>query len=100
VVADLAPSRVAVLVTHGGTSVRLLEALLDLGPEHRRIFGPLGNCAWTEVVPQGSRWRVLRHNWSPLGALPAQGAGAGREGLEGATAEGAGPPAQDADAVA
>jgi broad specificity phosphatase PhoE len=100
VVADLPPARVAVLVSHGGTSGRLLEALLDLGPEHRRVFGPLGNCAWTEVVPQGSRWRVVRHNWSPLGGVPAQGNGNGREVLPDATPEGAPPPAEDADAVA
>lgn len=101
-VEELPGARVAVLVTHGGTSGRLLEALLDLGPEHRRLFGPLANCAWSELVPQGSRWRVLRHNWSP----PAgEGAGQLRAGTvrgaqaDGATPDGAPPPAQDADAV-
>ncbi|RBY83160.1 histidine phosphatase family protein [Blastococcus sp. TF02A-26] len=101
VVAGLPPARVAVLVSHGGTSGRLLEALLDLGPEHRRVFGPLGNCAWTEVVPQGSRWRVVRHNWSPLGDMPSKRSRpAVRESLDGATPEGAPPPPQDADALA
>ncbi len=115
-VRDLPPARVAVLVTHGGTSGRLLEALLELGPHHRRVFGPLGNCAWSELVPQESRWRVLRHNWSPPvavpspqhsdGTAPADGVapdgvvpdGAAR--IDGATPDGAPPPAQDADAFA
>ena len=100
VVTDLPPARVAVLVTHGGTSGRLLEALLELGPEHRRLFGPLANCAWSEVVPLGSRWRVLRHNWGPLGGLPAQRPGTAREGVAGSTPEDAAPAAEDADAVA
>ncbi|MCO7220633.1 histidine phosphatase family protein [Klenkia sp. PcliD-1-E] len=69
-VADLPPAPVAVLVTHGGTGGRLIEALLSLGPEHRRIFGPLGNCHWTELAHQGSRWRVLRHNASATGGAP------------------------------
>ncbi|SEO59026.1 histidine phosphatase family protein [Trujillonella endophytica] len=99
---DLPPARVAVLVTHGGTSGRLLEALLELGPEHRRVFGPLGNCAWSELVPQGPRWRVLRHNWS----APSVDSSAQRDGVPrrarpgGAPPEDAAPPAQDADAVA
>ena len=70
---DLPPAPVAVLVTHGGTGGRLVEALLGLGPEHRRIFGPLGNCHWTELAHQGSRWRVLRHNASATGGAPAAG---------------------------
>ncbi|WP_369137306.1 histidine phosphatase family protein [Modestobacter versicolor] len=63
-VADLPPATAAVLVTHGGTAGRLLEALLGLGPEHRRIFGPLGNCHWTELSFQASGWRLMRHNLS------------------------------------
>jgi glucosyl-3-phosphoglycerate phosphatase len=55
---------VAVVVTHGGTAGRLMERLLQLGPEHRRVFGPLANCAWTELAHQGGRWRVMRHNSS------------------------------------
>ncbi|WP_034508116.1 histidine phosphatase family protein [Blastococcus sp. URHD0036] len=98
VVSDLPPARTAVLVTHGGTSGRLLEALLDLGPEHLRVFGPLANCAWSEIVPLGSRWRVLRHNWAPLGGLPAQRPGTAREGLARPAPEDAA--AEDADAVA
>jgi probable phosphoglycerate mutase len=62
--ADLPPSPLAVAVTHGGTVGRMVERLLDLGPEHRRLFGPLGNCAWTELAFQGGRWRVMRHNTS------------------------------------
>ena len=39
--ADLPAAESAVVVTHGGTAGRLLEALLGLGPDHRRVFGPL-----------------------------------------------------------
>jgi glucosyl-3-phosphoglycerate phosphatase len=62
--AELPPQPVAVVVTHGGTAGRLMERLLGLGPEHRRVFGPLANCAWTELAHQGGRWRVMRHNSS------------------------------------
>lgn len=68
--ADLPRAPLAVVVTHGGTGGRLIEALLGLGPEHRRILGPLGNCHWTELAHQGSRWRVLRHNASAEGGSP------------------------------
>jgi probable phosphoglycerate mutase len=63
-VADLPPASAAVLVTHGGTAGRLLEALLGLGAEHRRVFGPLGNCHWSELSFQASGWRLMRHNLS------------------------------------
>jgi glucosyl-3-phosphoglycerate phosphatase len=59
---DLPAAGTAVVVTHAATSGRLIEALLGLGPEHRRVVGPLGNCAWSELVPQGTRWRLMRHN--------------------------------------
>jgi probable phosphoglycerate mutase len=62
--AELPPQPVAVVVTHGGTAGRLMERLLELGPPHRRVFGPLANCAWTELAHQGDRWRVMRHNSS------------------------------------
>ncbi len=99
---DLPPAAVAVVVTHGGTSGRLIERLLGLEQDHRRVFGPLGNCAWSELVLQGGRWRLLRHN------IAVQGQPAGR--LEGVgpvpTADaiatpdgGAPPPPGDADAV-
>jgi probable phosphoglycerate mutase len=68
-VADLPHASTAVLVTHGGTAGRLLEALLGLGPEHRRLFGPLGNCHWSELSFQASVWRLMRHNMS----VPAPG---------------------------
>lgn len=101
---DLPPVDVAILVTHGGTSGRLLELLLELGPEHRRVFGPLGNCAWSELARQSGRWRLVRHN-SSAGPLP--------EGLSVPAAErlrvdrvpgtdradGGDRPVQDADAV-
>jgi glucosyl-3-phosphoglycerate phosphatase len=100
--ADLPPAAVAVAVTHGGTSGRLIERLLDLGPDHRRVFGPLGNCAWSELVLQGDRWRLLRHNVAVqrqpggrvegIGPVPPADASATPDG-------GAPPPPGDADAV-
>jgi broad specificity phosphatase PhoE len=97
--ADLPPAGVAVVVTHGGTAGRLIERLLDLDSEHRRVFGPLGNCAWSELVVQGSRWRLLRHNSSvllqPVG--PVEGVGPGPTGT--VTPEDSSPPPGDADAV-
>jgi probable phosphoglycerate mutase len=113
-VADLPQVGVAVLVTHGGTAGRLLEALLELGTDHRRVFGPLGNCAWSEVARQSGRWRLVRHNcWiSPLpgGATAPAPAAVLREvptsaGNGSAPASSAAPdepvatPAGDADAV-
>ena len=99
---DLPEASVAVVVTHGGTAGRLLERLLDLGPDHRRVFGPLDNCAWSELAEQRGRWRLLRHN---VAANPgADGRGEGSpEGAHAARsaaglADGARPPA-DADAV-
>jgi glucosyl-3-phosphoglycerate phosphatase len=106
---DLPPAAVAVVVTHGGTAGRLVERLLGLGPEHRRVFGPLANCAWSELVRQGDRWRVLRHNTSVLQlpdgradetaqprpvlrAVPSPDSGATPE-------ESPPPPVSDADAV-
>lgn len=98
-VAELPEAPAAVVVTHGGTSARVIEALLGLGPEHRRVFGPLANCAWSELAEQSGRWRLLRHNTSapelPDGPAPAPrrpDAGASPE-------EGAPAPAQDADAL-
>lgn len=98
---DLPEAPVAVVVTHGGTSARLIEALLGLGPEHRRVLGPLANCAWSELAEQHGRWRLLRHNASapeladgpmpaPAGARPEAGA---------SPEEGAPAPVQDADAL-
>ena len=74
--ADLPPARVAVVVTHGGTAGRLVERLLGIGPDHRRVFGPLGNCAWSELSFQREGWRLIRHNSSvlQLPAVPADGA--------------------------
>jgi glucosyl-3-phosphoglycerate phosphatase len=69
VVLDLPPAPTAVLVTHGGTAGRLVEVLLGLGPGDRRLFGPLGNCHWSELSYQGTGWRLMRHNM----AVPAPG---------------------------
>jgi broad specificity phosphatase PhoE len=106
--ADLPEAGTAVVVTHGGTAGRLLEGLLGLGPDQRRAFGPLANCAWSELVLQGSRWRLLRHNVSVL-LLPEGRSDGVREAvptlrsvppLADATApDGASAPAGDADAV-
>jgi probable phosphoglycerate mutase len=87
--ADLPPVEVAVVVTHGGTAGRLVERLLGLGGDHRRVVGPLGNCAWSELVFQGTRWRLLRHNSAVL-----DGIGSGAPVTTGVA------PATDADAVA
>ncbi|SDY07923.1 probable phosphoglycerate mutase [Modestobacter sp. DSM 44400] len=63
-VAGLPPVDVAVLVTHGGTAGRLVEVLMGLGADHRRVFGPLGNCHWSELTFQSTRWRLMQHNVS------------------------------------
>ncbi|MGY1723384.1 histidine phosphatase family protein [Blastococcus sp. SYSU DS0533] len=101
--ADLPPADVAVVVTHGGTSGRMIETLLDLGPDHRRVFGPLGNCAWSELTRQAGRWRLMRHNAS-AGPLPEGLAAPGADRLradpeEGAPGAAGDRPDQDADAV-
>lgn len=107
--ADLPPAPVAVVVTHGGTSGRLIERLVGLGAGQRRLFGPLGNCGWSELQEQSGAWRLMRHNASvpavPTG--PGNGVGhdgvGGREGVavrSGANPEEGGPgPIGDADAV-
>lgn len=74
--ADLPPARVAVVVTHGGTAGRLVERLLGIEPAHRRVLGPLGNCAWSELSLQGDRWRLTRHNSSVLQLPAVEGDGA------------------------
>jgi probable phosphoglycerate mutase len=95
---------VAVVVTHGGTAGRLMERLLGLGPDHRRILGPLANCAWSELTVQAGHWRLVRHNSGV--PLPAEGHGAavppGAAGPRDAGAspeEGAPADIGDADAV-
>lgn len=98
---DLPPAPVAVVVSHGGTSGRLLERLLGLAPDQRRLFGPLGNCAWTELVEHSGRWRVLRHNSaapSSDGTAAPAPTGNGAAVPAGASPE-EGAPAADADAV-
>jgi probable phosphoglycerate mutase len=98
--AELPPAGAAVVVTHGGTAGRLIERLLDLGPGHRRLFGPLANCAWSELVVQGSGWRLLRHNTSVLPQLEGRLEGAGPASAASAAPDGdALPPPGDADAV-
>jgi probable phosphoglycerate mutase len=105
---DLPAAEVAVVVTHGGTAGRLMERLLQLEPHQRRIFGPLDNSAWSELVRQGTRWRLLRHNVSafPTADGRALSDGAGSAAASGAVPEaGSSPeeggpaPLSDADAV-
>jgi probable phosphoglycerate mutase len=47
-----------------------MERLLGIDPDHRRVLGALGNCAWSELLLSGDRWRLIRHNSSVL-QLPA-----------------------------
>jgi broad specificity phosphatase PhoE len=100
---DLPEAPAAVVVTHGGTSARLIEALLGLGAEHRRVLGPLANCAWSELAEQSGRWRLLRHNTTapelPDGPVPPPRPGARRPDAGANPEEGAPGPPQDADAL-
>jgi probable phosphoglycerate mutase len=92
---DLPAAGTAVVVTHAATSGRLVEALLALGPEYRRLVGPLANCAWSELGRQGTRWRLLRHNVAaPDPGLVAEGPAPTAAGGE------EGPPLQADDAAA
>jgi glucosyl-3-phosphoglycerate phosphatase len=75
---ELRPAPVAVVVTHGGTSGRLVERLLGLGPGQRRLFGPLGNCSWSELQEQSGAWRLMRHNVAAPKDSSADGDGAAR----------------------
>lgn len=74
--AELPRMPTAVLVTHGGTASRLIEALLRLEPDHRRVFGPLGNCSWSELAAHDGGWRLMRHNNSAPQLAEAPGDGA------------------------
>ena len=108
-VADLPAAPVAVVVSHGGTTGRLIERLLGLGPEQRRLFGPLGNCSWSELQEQSGDWRLMRHNVAPpKGPAPggdgvAHRAPAGGQDVPVRTGanpeEGGAGPIADADAV-
>jgi glucosyl-3-phosphoglycerate phosphatase len=99
-ISELPPIGTAVVVTHGGTAGRLIERLLDLGPEHRRALGALANCAWSELAVQGDRWRLLRHNSSVLPQPEGRIEGVGPSPAVAATPDGgAPPPSEDADAV-
>ena len=53
-----------VVVTHGGTTLSALVALLDLPPEVRRRLGPVGNARWSRLspAPDGVGWRLAEHN--------------------------------------
>jgi glucosyl-3-phosphoglycerate phosphatase len=94
---DLPPAAVAVVVTHGGTAGRLMEALLDLGPDHRRVLGALANCAWSDLGLQRGGWRLTRHN--NVVPPPAEHAWTGRDRTASDPAAGSPPEASDAEAV-
>ncbi len=107
---DLPEAPVAVVVTHGGTAGRLMEVLLGLGPDHRRVFGPLGELRMERARRRraagggcsGTTCSVL-----PLPEVAAEAAPAPGPVLRAvpslperdATPEDAPPPASDADAV-
>jgi probable phosphoglycerate mutase len=93
--ADLPEAATAVVVTHAATSGRLIESLLALGPEHRRLVGPLANCAWSVLARQGTRWRLLRHN-----VAAAEPAGVEEGPVVTAAGGEEGPPLQADDAAA
>jgi probable phosphoglycerate mutase len=101
---DLPAAEAAVVVTHGGTGLRLIEALLGLEPAAHRLLGSLGNCSWSELVQQGGRWWLVRHNQSV--DLPGAALSDGRAGVREAGAAagpvdgGSGRSVSDADAVA
>jgi probable phosphoglycerate mutase len=56
-----------------------VEALLGLGADHRRVFGPLGNCNWSELSFQPPRWRLMRHNGT-VPQPPGEPVAAGSDG--------------------
>ncbi len=91
--ADLPPARTAVVVTHAATAGRLVEALLGLG-SGSRLVGPLGNCAWSELALQGTRWRLMRHNVAAADPARAEGPAVTAAGGE------EGPPLRADDAAA
>jgi glucosyl-3-phosphoglycerate phosphatase len=98
--ADLPEAAVAVVVTHGGTAGRLIEALLGLGAGHRRLFAPLANCAWSELRRQSGGWRLVRHNtWVTPLAPEIQGDGSSAPVLAGAREERTAAPEGDAEAA-
>lgn len=53
-----------VFVTHGGTTLSALVALLDLPTAVRRRLGPVGNARWSRLspAPDGVGWRLAEHN--------------------------------------
>lgn len=68
VVDQLAPVPLAVLVSHGATSMCLSAALLGL-PQTPSILGPLANCHWTELRNSGDGWTLRAHNAGPPGPV-------------------------------
>jgi probable phosphoglycerate mutase len=73
---ELPDAGTTVLVTHSATAMALCTALLGLD-QRVHVLGPLANCHWTELVPEGhpnSRpaWRLRAHNLGVPGTvLPA-----------------------------
>ncbi|HVF18639.1 MAG TPA: histidine phosphatase family protein [Mycobacteriales bacterium] len=58
------PAGPLVFMTHGGTTLSALVALLELPPEIRRRLGPVGNARWSRLTPApgGAGWRLAEHN--------------------------------------
>ncbi len=50
------------LVTHGGTSRSIIDALLHLPESSRRWLAPLGNGHWTDLRRDQRGWRLFAHN--------------------------------------
>lgn len=54
------------VVSHGGTIRALLNALLQVPQQRwRSMFGPLGNCRWSELRRRGDGWQLVTHNTGP-----------------------------------
>jgi broad specificity phosphatase PhoE len=83
--AELSPAELAVIVSHGATTMALTNALLGL-EQRTHVLGPLANCHWTELyaetrrsgtddraadgaVHRAPRWRLRGHNLGAPGTI-------------------------------
>ena len=54
------------VVSHGGTIRAMLNALLEIPRERwRSLFGPMGNCRWSELQRRRDAWQLVTHNTGP-----------------------------------
>jgi broad specificity phosphatase PhoE len=60
--AELAPSGVVVVVTHGGAGKRGVGALLGWPDEVLQGMVALGNCRWAELATGRRGWRLVAYN--------------------------------------